>query len=341
MAAYPSGATARDRFIVDRRPPRPRHDPWRSQGLVFEDERTRAGSMTRSATLFLTGRECPWRCVMCDLWQYTIDADTPAGAIAGQVNAARAAIAEAGVTQLKLYNAGSFFDPRAVPVADYDPVAASLAGLERVIVESHPLLVGEPTMRFLDALARHSPSATPPVLEVAMGLETANPEALERINKRMTCDDFARAAARLISMGVDLRVFLLVSPPFVAEEEEPEWLLRSVDFAVTCGASVISLIATRPGNGALDDLVADGHWRPPTVAGLERALSLAMNSARVRATGTRVFADVWDLDRLSDCDHCLETRRARLLAINGAQQDLTSVSCDHCRLPTSPTAPTA
>ena len=53
---------------------------------------------------------------------------------------------------MKLYNAGSFFDPRAVPEADYDDVAAALAGLSRVIVESHPALVGPRVDRLLASL---------------------------------------------------------------------------------------------------------------------------------------------------------------------------------------------
>jgi uncharacterized Fe-S cluster-containing MiaB family protein len=43
---------------------------------------------------------------------------------------------------MKLFNAGSFFDPRAVPESDYGQIAALVAGLERVIVASHPTLVG-------------------------------------------------------------------------------------------------------------------------------------------------------------------------------------------------------
>ena len=89
MHMYPVGATERDRFILDRREPRPLHDPWRHQGIIVEDERTADGRIARAATVFLTGRECPWRCVMCDLWQYTIAGDTPRGAIPAQVAAAR------------------------------------------------------------------------------------------------------------------------------------------------------------------------------------------------------------------------------------------------------------
>ena len=127
MSSYPAGATARDRFVLDRRPPRARHDPWRAQGWLVEDERAADGTVARVATVFLTGRECPWRCVMCDLWQYTTESDTPRGAIPAQIAAARRALESSSqpVTGMKLYNAGSFFDPRAVPDADYDEIAAA------------------------------------------------------------------------------------------------------------------------------------------------------------------------------------------------------------------------
>ena len=47
------------------------------------------GVIAESATVFLTGRECPWRCVMCDLWRHTTTADTPPGAIAAQIGGGR------------------------------------------------------------------------------------------------------------------------------------------------------------------------------------------------------------------------------------------------------------
>ena len=153
-----------------------------------------------TATVFLTGRECPWRCTMCDLWQHTTVADTPPGAIPAQIAAARTELARSarGVTCLKLYNAGSFFDPRAVPQADYDAIAAQLAGLPHVIVESHPALIGAGLDRFLDALARARPAAAnAPRLEVAMGLESAHPGVLDRLNKGLTLDGFAAASAAL------------------------------------------------------------------------------------------------------------------------------------------------
>ena len=206
---YPKSDAARDRFVVERRPVRVEPDPWHFQNVIVEDERAADGRAAWTATVFLTGRECPWRCVMCDLWRYTTAADTPPGAIPAQVAAAREKLLreQRPVTLIKLYNAGSFFDPRAVPEQDYEAVAAEVGGFEQLIVESHPALIGERVDRLLDALGRHRASGGPAQLEVAMGLETVHPAALERLHKRMTVNQFVDAANRLIERRVEVRVF--------------------------------------------------------------------------------------------------------------------------------------
>ena len=327
---YPATGSARDRFVLERRGRRPHHDPWRSQGLIVEDECTADGNRARMATVLLTGRECPWRCAMCDLWTYTTVSDTPVGAIPAQIAAARSALENdtMPVTGMKLYNAGSFFDPRAVPEADYDAVAGALTGLSRVIVESHPALVGPRVDRLLAALDRHrAHDRTPARLEVAMGLETAHPDALDRLNKRITLEDFARAAETLDERGVTLRVFLLISPPFIPGDEQDAWLLRSIDAAFSFGASVVSLVPTRPGNGAIDALAAAGAFRAPDLDDIERSIALALRHARGRG---RVFVDLWDLDRFTRCPHCAASRRDRLQAMNLAQIVLAERPCAAC-----------
>jgi radical SAM enzyme (TIGR01210 family) len=332
MASYPPDARARDLFVLDRRPARDAHDPLVPQSVLVEPERTAQGVVAQVATVFLTGRECPWHCVMCDLWRHTIETDTPPGAIPAQIAGARERIrlSHGDVDRMKLYNSGSFFDPRAVPERDYDSIAIAVSGLVHLVVESHPALVGLRTERLLEALRRH---AGPASLEVAMGLETAHRAALDQINKRMTVESFARAAAHLERLGVALRVFLLVSPPFVPEDEQDEWLLRSVDVAIETGASVVSLIPTRTGNGAINALAANGSFRSPRLADLERSLALSLDRVPTRydgATRTRVFADLWDLDRFADCPICLDARRARLHTMNLDQRVLPPVVCGGC-----------
>jgi archaeosine synthase beta-subunit len=327
VAAFPATIAERDRFVLDRRGPRLHHDPWRHQGVVVEDERAADGSVARMATVFITGRECPWRCVMCDLWRSTTATDTPEGAVAAQVAAARAVLSEEPipVTGMKLYNAGSFFDARAVPDADYEDIAAALDGVTRVIVESHPSLVirGERLDRFRRLLTRsHHPR--PVQLEVAMGLETAHPDALDRLNKRFTLERFAEAARRLHDRGVALRVFLLIAPPFIAPREQDEWLRHSIDAAFECHASIVSLVPTRPGNGAIEALADAGAFHAPSLDDVERSCALALAHARGRGC---VFVDLWDLDRFAQCPDCLKARRDRLHAMNLEQRALPPISC--------------
>jgi radical SAM enzyme (TIGR01210 family) len=326
-AAYPSTRLERDTFVFERRPSRPEHDPWRHQGVLVEDERAVDGTTARVATLFLTGRECPWRCVMCDLWQHTIPGDTPPGALVRQLDVALESLAADGQRpdQIKLYNAGNFFDPRAVPECDYEAIAERLTPFTRIIVESHPALVGDRLSHFSTALERAARAGAAPRLEVAMGLETAQPEALELLNKGFTPAQFARAADRLRDRGAGLRVFLLVGVPFIAPTQQLDWIARSVAFAFDCGATAVSLIPTRSGNGALDALGAAGMFEPPTLGDLEAALACALDGA-----AGRIFADLWDLRRLATCEACFDARRDRLQRMNLGQCVLPPVCCPHC-----------
>src|SRR3954447_1042202 len=115
MDVYPESPAARDRWILNQRPSRNALDPLRPYAFHVETEVGAEGRAVDVATIFLTNRECPWRCLMCDLWRNTLEETVPSGAISAQI---RHALQEFpalvhGDSYLKLYNAGSFFDPRA------------------------------------------------------------------------------------------------------------------------------------------------------------------------------------------------------------------------------------
>lgn len=308
------------------RPPRPVHDPWRPQGVTVELERGPDGELRPWATVFLTGAECPFTCVFCDLWRYTVSGPTPVGALAAQLQSALEdlprLLREAGLERcdrLKLYNASNFFEPRAVPEADLEPIARLADAFERVVVECHPRLVDGRVRRFADGLRGR--------LEVAMGLETAHPEALPRLGKQLTLEQFDRAAARLQADGVGLRVFVLVGVPFVPPEEQAHWAAASVRHAVEAGARSVALIPVRGGNGELERLRRLGWFEPPSLRLLEESLARGMEAAAGRAA---VQVDPWDLERVeSVCGAC---RAARLAAIR--EMNRTGVArrtaCDAC-----------
>jgi uncharacterized Fe-S cluster-containing MiaB family protein len=160
-----------------------------------------------------------------------------------------------------------------------------------------------------------------------MGLETAHPQALDGLNKHFTPSAFEHAARELLRHGATLRVFLLISPPFVAADEQDRWLLRSVDTAFDYGASAVSLVPTRPGNGTMEVLAAAGMFRQPALEDIERSFALALTHASRRG---RVFVDCWDLGRFASCASCLPARRERLYQMNAQQRILAASSCRDC-----------
>ena len=452
MSAYPEQPPERDRWILARRGARNHLDPFKPHAFLVEEERAESGEIVSVATVFLTNRECPWRCLMCDLWKNTLSETVPVGAIPAQIDFALAELAKqrgasfqsggprglpasrlertrppatgaqvgmAAATlnrkkrppspgpsppgkggprrslpdlpriavpspslgspprQIKLYNSGSFFDRRAIPPEDYPAIADRVREFERVIVECHPALVGKSVLTFRDLLGvKDVNQAGPPnsqpnpdpsqegnaaaalvdslpssrgvgrrfavaraalistdraashcqKLEVAMGLETAHPEVLEKLNKRMTLEQFRRAAEFLRDSGISLRVFVLVRPPFLGEHEAIYWTGRSLDFAFDCGATAVSLIPTRFGNGALEALAGRGEFSPPQLSSLEAALDYGIGLKR-----GRVFADLWDLEQFSACSACFGRRRERLRGMNFEQLFRPVVDCEICR----------
>ena len=311
---YPESSSARTAFVLAKRGRKNALDVRRAYGAFVEEEPDGEGGTVSVATVLLTNRECPWRCVFCDLWRNTLDATVPSGAIRAQIETALASLPKA--RWIKLYNAGSFFDPRAIPPGDLPSIAESVAAFERVIVESHPKLVGDEVLRFRDLLSGR--------LEVAMGLETADAVVLEKLHKGMTLEDFVHASWLLAREEIDLRAFVLVQPPFVAAEDAVGEAVHAVEFAEGAGTKVVALLPTRGGNGALDSLAAEGRFAPPKLSTLEDAFD-----AGLRET-LRVLADTWDLETFSECPACFAARRDRIARTNLSQRAEPRVACPSC-----------
>ena len=309
----------RSAWIVAQRPPRASADPFKPYGFLLERERAASGRLVSSAVILLTNKECPWRCLMCDLWQHTLTCSVPPGAIPEQIDYALDRL-QARPEQVKLYNSGSFFDPAAIPLADYPAIAQRVSFAGHLVVESHPQLVGESVLRLRDLLA--------PSLEVAMGLETVHPDVLPRLNKNLTLSAFAKATGFLRRRGIAVRAFILLRPPFLNEAEALEWALKSAEFAFACGVEALSVIPTRAGNGALDRLRQAGEFAPPRLPTLERTLESLLE----RRQG-RVFADTWDLEQFSTCAACFEQRCQRLRLMNDRQIAPPRIGCRLCGEP--------
>ena len=299
-------------WIVSKRPERNQVNPFKPYGWLVERERSASGEILDTGIIFLSNKECSFRCLMCDLWKNTTEVSVPVGAIPDQIKWALKQMPEA--KQVKLYNSGSFFDQKAIPRKDYKKIASLVSGFETVVVEAHPKLINEQCLEFRDMLS--------PQLEVAIGLETVHPEVLRKLNKQMDVDDFVQAVKFLNQHQIRSRAFILLRPPFMTEEEGVYWAKKSLDLAFEAGVDSCTLIPVRPGNGAMDILMRQGDFQKPTLDSLEEVLAYGISLG-----AGRVFADTWDLEQFSECPKCLEQRSNRLSNINLSQSLISKVIC--------------
>jgi radical SAM enzyme (TIGR01210 family) len=308
-----------DRRIRSLRPPKRQVDPYTAHGSLVEMERRPDGRLERALTVFLAGAECPFTCSFCDLWQWTIDGPTPPGALAAQLETVLRSLQEPIPHRLKLYTASNFFDRRAVPREDYAELARLATPFASVTVESHASTIGAATLEFARALGETRS------LEVAVGLETIHPQAMAQLNKRLDLARFDEATHYLADAGIDLRTFVLLGAPYVPADESVEWTVRTVTHAVRRGASVVSIIPVRGGNGEMERLRELGAFTPPTLGQLEEALDRC-----VALGGTVVTADLWDVERLPACEACKAGRIERLARVNLTGRSEPRIRCDGC-----------
>ncbi len=308
----PGIRTFDDQWIRSRRRIKNRVDPYRPYQILTEPERTREGNVEEVNTIFLTNRECGFTCLMCDLWKNTTDDTVPEGAVPAQIEWALQRLPPA--RHIKLYNSANFFDPRAIPESDYGRIADLVRSFDTVIVENHPRLTGERVFHFATLLRPH--------LQVAMGLETADPAVLKALNKKMKPEDYRRAVGMLSDRGISTRTFILLKPPFTGEEEGMIRARSSLDYAFESGSECCSVIPTRSGNGAMDQLEREGWFSPPKLGSLEEVHAYGIGLGK-----GDVYADTWDLHLFSSCDRCFEKRKKRIEQMNLQQIVLPFIDC--------------
>ncbi|MFN9720507.1 MAG: radical SAM protein [Planctomycetota bacterium] len=279
-------------------------EPWQPYHFLVEPEVSRFRRLEDVTTVFLSNRECPFRCVFCDLWKNTLDYDTPLGAIPAQIDFALSRLP--ATRHIKLYNSGNFFDSKAIPTEDWPRISEQVQAFSTVIVENHPRLCSIACGQFQQLIGTQ--------LEVAMGLETSHEETLRAMNKQMTTKDFASACELLQRQNIMIRAFVLLKPPDTSEEQAIDRAIESVRFAINCGADCVSVIPVRTGNGWLDQQYRLGRFQPPRLSSLEVVLRECLSWRRAR-----VFADLWDVRQFADDVASADVQIARLNAMNVSQ----------------------
>lgn len=213
----------------------------KSKGVAYWRERDYLGEEVTAGVVILSTRGCSWGltggCAMCG-YVY-------ASSRAAQVEVYRQfkeALNELeDIEYLKIFNSGSFFDPRELETSTIARIFAEInrrEGIKRVQVESRPEFLGRETLREAKKALRAE-------LEVGIGLESSSDYIRENcIHKGFTLSDFKKALSNCKAASVEVKAYLLVKPPFLTEKEAVEDAVSSARDAYGLGASRISFNPT-------------------------------------------------------------------------------------------------
>jgi radical SAM enzyme (TIGR01210 family) len=303
--------TAYDGWVRDQRPAKMVKPLDRPIAFWVEKECLYSGRPETVGTIIINNRECPYSCLMCGYWRDTTDGTPAEGQVAGQVRRALGRLPP--LRSVKLYNSGSFFDDQAIPASDVEAIAEMVAGIDLVVVECHPARVGPEVVRFRDRLGGR--------LEVAMGLEVADPQVLAILNKKMSLGLFRRAATYLRAREILVKAFILIKPPFLDEARALDLGKRSVDFALDAGVDTVSLIPTVSTPGVMERLEADRFFAPPHPRTIHEVARHALGRGKIR-----VLVETGDLDGLPGCMRCRSRMGAVLREVN-LRQEFREVAC--------------
>ncbi|MCI4349810.1 MAG: archaeosine biosynthesis radical SAM protein RaSEA [Thermoplasmata archaeon] len=176
----------------------------------------------------LRTRGCYWAdvkgCSMCGYSRDTLGRSATPEELDAQIRAALDGYR--GEPYVKFYTSGSFLDDREVDPASRLKLLAGFEGkARRFLFETLPEFVTAETMAPLKE-AFHGE------IEVALGLESADPEVLRRfVHKGSSPSDYFRAGDRVRELGCRSKAYLLLKPPYLTEREAVEDVVRSVRVA--------------------------------------------------------------------------------------------------------------
>ncbi len=313
------------RIVADERrpPPAPPDAAARYVNQWVEDEAI-GSERVRAFVLILKTRGCYWAdakgCSMCGYSKDTLGRSATPGELAEQLR--RALARYRGEPYVKVYTSGSFLDDREVDPASRVAILTAFRSARRFLFETLPEFPSAETLAPLRA-------AFPGTLEVALGLESTDPEVLRRyVNKGSSPDEYLAAADRVRAEGASPKGYLLLKPPYLTEEESVRDVVRSVRTAAA-HFDTLSINPVHIQNGTVVEwLYHRGRYRPPWLWSVVEALRVG---ATFRGSARLVsFPTAGGLARgPHNCGACDATV---LEAIRGASlaQEFTSLDALSC-----------
>ncbi len=186
---------------------------------IWKEKDVLDGKIVDAFVIILRTVGCRWAhesgCLMCGYFKETYDADEEA--IKRQVEEAYSQYN--GEEIVKIFTSGSFLDEEEIPSDIQKWILKKFAKAKKIIIESRP--------EFVENVEKLGGEQR---IEVAMGLESANDKVLEySINKGFTFAQWRKAAEKVKEYGKELKVYILIKPPFLTEKDAIEDAVRSVE----------------------------------------------------------------------------------------------------------------
>jgi len=218
-----------------------------------------------SVTIIVRSGGCSWnRCRIC---QYrherltNINDDELNRLMHAQLSTLAEEIERTDPGVVKVYNSGSFFDEREVPVPVQEEVV-SLASGRKLVVESRcEYVVEERVGKYVDHLRQGGKSGD---LYVAIGLETTSDQIREKcIDKGLSFSDYQKATDLIHSNDGKVKTYLLHKPPYLTEYEAHEDMVQSIGVIEQYTDLISMNPCTVQRNTHLETLWKQKAYRPP------------------------------------------------------------------------------
>ncbi|MDI6887748.1 MAG: archaeosine biosynthesis radical SAM protein RaSEA [Candidatus Thermoplasmatota archaeon] len=183
------------------------------------------GKVVDTLVIILRTRGCKWAlqsgCSMCGYINEAAQVDVSDENLLLQVEGAMRNYRNEKI--VKIYTSGSFLDAEEISENAQTKILEFVSRAEKVVIESRPEFVNKEHLSKLIKKCN---------LEIALGLESSNPLILEKsINKGFKLEDYVRAAKIINELGIKLRTYILIKPPFITEEEAIVDAVNSAKFA--------------------------------------------------------------------------------------------------------------
>ncbi len=248
----PAGPVSASRYV----------NAWREPEALGEERVTAFVAILRT-------RGCYWAdgrgCSMCGYAKDTLGRSATPEELAAQLAALLREYRDE--PYVKFYTSGSFLDDREVDPASRERIVSAFSGrARRLLFETLPEFVTPERVGPLrDRFAGD--------LEIALGLESADPEILGRfVTKGSPPADYFAAFDRARALGAHPKAYLLLKPPYLTEGESIEDVVRSVRAAAP-RVDAISINPVHIQNGTVvEHLYRRGRYRPPWLWSLVEAL---------------------------------------------------------------------